>query len=132
MVLSHFKLHQSSFLKRKTLNECSRRMIPVSPDDIKTGPDGDIYVADMYEQRIDHSSHYAGRIDKKTGRPVDVGKSSSGERQGVSTPSSLAHFDYSKKSSAELIQLLDHPQSGIVRTAMRLLGDIAIRASLSL
>ena len=26
------------------------------------GPDGAIYIADLYEQRIDHSSHYAGRI----------------------------------------------------------------------
>ncbi|HAA51504.1 MAG TPA: hypothetical protein DCE43_17425, partial [Planctomycetaceae bacterium] len=29
------------------------------PVDIKVGPDGAIYVCDMYEQRIDHSSHYA-------------------------------------------------------------------------
>ncbi|MCH2611714.1 MAG: hypothetical protein MK006_11670, partial [Pirellulales bacterium] len=38
------------------------------PVDIKVGPDGAIYVADMYEQRIDHASHYQGRIDRKRGR----------------------------------------------------------------
>ncbi|MFO0871795.1 MAG: PVC-type heme-binding CxxCH protein [Pirellulales bacterium] len=38
------------------------------PVDIKVGPDGAIYVADMYEQRIDHASHYQGRIDKTSGR----------------------------------------------------------------
>src|SRR5438445_5553040 len=38
------------------------------PVDIQVGPDGGIYVADMYEQRIDHASHYQGRIDKESGR----------------------------------------------------------------
>ena len=27
-----------------------------------------MYVADFYEQRIDHASHYQGRIDKESGR----------------------------------------------------------------
>lgn len=52
------------------------------PVDIKTGPDGDIYFADMYEQHIDHSSHYAGRVDKKTGRIYKL--TNKGERPGVS------------------------------------------------
>jgi putative heme-binding domain-containing protein len=38
------------------------------PVDIQAGPDGAIYVADMYEQRIDHASHYQGRIDRDSGR----------------------------------------------------------------
>ena len=38
------------------------------PVDIQTGPDGAIYVADFYEQRIDHASHYQGRIHKESGR----------------------------------------------------------------
>jgi Glucose/sorbosone dehydrogenases len=38
------------------------------PVDVKSGPDGAVYVADLYEQRIDHSSHYAGRIDRSNGR----------------------------------------------------------------
>src|SRR5205823_10298186 len=38
------------------------------PVDIQVGPDGGIYVADMYEQRIDHASHYQGRIHKESGR----------------------------------------------------------------
>jgi putative membrane-bound dehydrogenase-like protein len=38
------------------------------PVDIQVGPDGAIYVADMYEQRIDHASHYQGRIHKESGR----------------------------------------------------------------
>jgi putative heme-binding domain-containing protein len=38
------------------------------PVDIQQGPDGALYVADMYEQRIDHASHYQGRVDPESGR----------------------------------------------------------------
>ncbi|MBM3954147.1 MAG: c-type cytochrome [Planctomycetes bacterium] len=38
------------------------------PVDIQLGPDGAVYVADFYEQRIDHASHYQGRIDRERGR----------------------------------------------------------------
>ncbi len=125
VVLSHFKPYQSSF-ETEDVERVLKTDDPwFRPVDIKTGPDGDIYVADMYEQRIDHSSHYAGRVDKKTGRiyKLTSGKAPSGERQGVSPSNSLAHFDYAKKSSAELIQLLNNPSKWHRQTAMRLLGD---------
>ncbi len=38
------------------------------PVDIQVGHDGAIYVADLYEQRIDHASHYQGRVDNTNGR----------------------------------------------------------------
>ncbi|MEI8366951.1 MAG: PVC-type heme-binding CxxCH protein [Planctomycetia bacterium] len=38
------------------------------PVDIQLGPDGALYVCDFYEQRIDHASHYQGRIDRDRGR----------------------------------------------------------------
>lgn len=38
------------------------------PVDIQMGPDGAIYVADFYEQRIDHASHYQGRVSPESGR----------------------------------------------------------------
>ena len=38
------------------------------PVDIQVGPDGAIYIADLYEQRIDHASHYQGRVDNTNGR----------------------------------------------------------------
>lgn len=38
------------------------------PVDIQTGPDGSIYVVDFYEQKIDHASHYQGRVHKESGR----------------------------------------------------------------
>ena len=38
------------------------------PVDIQVGPDGAIYVADLYEQRIDHAAHFQGRVDNTNGR----------------------------------------------------------------
>ncbi len=38
------------------------------PVDIQQGPDGALYVADFYEQRIDHASHYQGRVHTTSGR----------------------------------------------------------------
>ena len=38
------------------------------PVDIKAGPDGAIYVADMYEGQIAHLLHHDGKIDKTNGR----------------------------------------------------------------
>lgn len=45
----------------------------VRPVDVQQGPDGCIYVADMYEQRIDHGSHYQGRVHKESGRIYRIG-----------------------------------------------------------
>lgn len=38
------------------------------PVDIQEGPDGALYIADFYEQRIDHASHSQGRIHRESGR----------------------------------------------------------------
>src|SRR5262249_53226225 len=83
------------------------------PVDIKSGPDGAVYVVDMYEQRIDHSSHYAGRIDRDTGRIYRLhGKEKT-----------LKPFDYGKLSGRELVGLLGHPDKGHRKPALRLTGD---------
>jgi putative heme-binding domain-containing protein len=86
------------------------------PVDIKTGPDGYVYIADFYEQRIDHSSHYAGRIDRSSGRiyrlvPRDGGR----ETQHVP--------DYSSLPTGALIEALTHPVRWHRQTAQRVLGD---------
>src|SRR5690606_20144466 len=38
------------------------------PVDIQEGPDGALYIADFYEQRIDHASHAQGRVHRESGR----------------------------------------------------------------
>jgi len=93
------------------------------PVDIKHGPDGAVYIADFYEQRIDHSSHYAGRIDRTNGR---VYRLSDGSRPTDAWPWDRAPrppFDLAALSGDELIDLLDHPNRWFRRMALRVLGD---------
>ena len=84
------------------------------PVDIKAGPDGCIYVADLYEQRIDHSSHYAGRIDRGTGRVYRLRP-----KGDVFAPT----INYEKESSEKLVDLLDHPNKWHRQTINRILAD---------
>jgi putative heme-binding domain-containing protein len=84
------------------------------PVDIKSGPDGGVYVADMYEGQIAHLLHHEGKIDRSNGRIY---------RLTAKGAKPLAPFDLSKKSSAELIELLASPNKWFRRTAIRVLGD---------
>ncbi len=113
-MLSDVQPYQSSF-ETKDIERVLKTDDPwFRPVDIKAGPDGCIYVADMYEQRIDHSSHYAGRIDRASGRIYRL-KS----RQQPVTP----QIDYGKKTSAQLLDILKHPSRWHRQTANRLLID---------
>jgi putative membrane-bound dehydrogenase-like protein len=68
VVMSDVEMDRSSF-KTKDVGYALESTDPwFRPVDIQAGPDGAIYVADMYEQRIDHASHYQGRIHKESGR----------------------------------------------------------------
>ncbi len=84
------------------------------PVDIKAGPDGCIYVADMYEQRIDHSSHYAGRIDRTNGRVYRL--------KPKSLPKAVAS-DLDKKTDDELLTVLLSSNKWDRQEALRLIGD---------
>lgn len=114
VVLSNFKPFQSSF-ETEDIERVLKTDDPwFRPVDIKTGPDGHIYIADMYEQRIDHSSHYAGRVDKSSGRIYKL----KGQSEKPATS-----FDYSRLADADLIKLLDHPGKWHRQMAVKLLGD---------
>jgi len=118
VVLSNFRPYQSSF-ETEDVERVLKTDDPwFRPVDIKAGPDGDIYVADMYEQRIDHSSHHAGRVDKTTGRIYKL--TNKGERQGVSPSSPL---NLAALPTTDLIKILDSPAKWHRQTAIRLLGD---------
>ncbi|MFM7072225.1 MAG: PVC-type heme-binding CxxCH protein [Planctomycetota bacterium] len=68
VVFSDFQPDRSSFKTRDLGHALTTTDSWFRPVDIKAGPDGGLYVADLYEQRIDHASHYQGRIDKGSGR----------------------------------------------------------------
>jgi putative membrane-bound dehydrogenase-like protein len=84
------------------------------PVNITVGPDGAIYVCDMYEAQIAHLRHHEGKIDTSTGRIY---------RLCAKDAKPLAPFELSKISSRELMGQLKHPNKWFRRTALRLLAD---------
>ncbi len=114
VVLSEVSRDRSSFGTRDVSRPITTPDQWFRPVDITSGPDGAIYVADMYEQRIDHSSHYAGRIDRTNGRVY---------RLKAKDAAPLKPFNYAKLSGLELVALLGHADKWHRQTALRLLGD---------
>lgn len=114
VVQSHFR-NQGATFETEDINRVLKTDDQwFRPVDIKVGPDGAVYVVDMYEQRIDHSSHHAGRIDRKSGRiyrivPKEKARSKS--------------FDYSKLPSQKLVDVLKHPNKWHRQQALRLIAD---------
>src|SRR5436189_20386 len=75
---------------------------------------GAVYVADFYEAQIAHLRHHEGTIDRTNGRVYRL------QAPGIA-PSKP--FDLGKCSTAELVELLRHPNKWQRRMALRLLGD---------
>jgi len=84
------------------------------PVDIQSGPDGAVYVADFYEQRIDHAAHYQGRIHRESGRIYRI-------RAKSSSPSRPENLE--RLSSAELVERLADPNRWRRETAARLVRE---------
>jgi putative heme-binding domain-containing protein len=84
------------------------------PVDIKVGPDGALYVADMYEGQIAHLRHHEGQIDRSNGRIY---------RLKAKGAAALAPFDLRQLPSTELVGVLRHPNKWFRFTALRLLAD---------
>ena len=91
------------------------------PVDCFQGPDGSVYVADWYDKRAAHLDPI-DNWDKTSGRIYKieyVGKGKpSGESRRVTEP-----FDLSKKTSAELVELLKHPNKWWRNEARRQLTE---------
>ena len=85
------------------------------PIDCLTGPDGALYVADWYDKRANH-------VD-----PVDTWDRSNGRIYKIQTkgakPSLAIDPPLGKRSSKELIALLDNPNSWLVGEARRILME---------
>ena len=83
------------------------------PIDCLQGPDGSIYVVDWYDKRAAHLDP-VDNWDKTNGRIYKV------EYKGTKQP---GEFDLAKKSGAELVELLKHPNKWWRNEARRLLSE---------
>jgi putative membrane-bound dehydrogenase-like protein len=83
------------------------------PVDVQLGPDGSIYVADLYEQRIDHASHYQGRIHRSSGRVYRL-RAKTGAAESVH----LADL-----TDEQLLERLSHSNRWVRQTALLTWAD---------
>jgi putative membrane-bound dehydrogenase-like protein len=83
------------------------------PVDCLLGPDGSVYVADWYDKRAAHLDPI-DNWDKTNGRVYRI------EYQGTKQPEP---FDLRRKTSAELVELLKHPNKWWRNEARRLLVE---------
>jgi putative heme-binding domain-containing protein len=83
-------------------------------------PDGSMVIADFCEEFIAHGQNYQGQIDPSSGRIYRL------RGRGRTL---VSDYNLEAKSSAELVQLLDHPNLWHRQTAARLLGQRGDSAS---
>lgn len=92
------------------------------PIDIKTGPDGAVYISDWTEELIAHGQHFQGQIDPTNGRIYRL------REKGA--PAGIQPFDLAIKSTDQLIDTLKHENKWFRQEALRLLADRADRSAL--
>jgi putative heme-binding domain-containing protein len=115
VVQSDFVPDRSSFQTKDTGHPITTDDPWFRPVDIQVGPDGAIYVADFYEQRIDHASHYQGRVHAESGRIYRL--RTAGEIKRGPSP------NLGVLTSRDLVEQLKHPNKWRRQTALRLLAD---------
>jgi putative heme-binding domain-containing protein len=84
------------------------------PVDIKVGPDGAIYLADWYDEQVNHYRNHEGHIDKSNGRIYRL------KAKGAKP---IKPFDLGKLSTDELVDLLGHTNKWFRQEALQLIGD---------
>ena len=114
VMLADVKAERSSFETKDIGPIVSSTDSWFRPVDIKPAPDGSIFVADFYEEKIAHLKHNDGAIDRDTGRIYRLAAKDATFRKPV---------DLGKKTSAELVELLRCDNRWQRQTALRLLGD---------
>jgi putative heme-binding domain-containing protein len=112
--LSELIADGSTFRTRELAPAISSRDPWFRPVDIKLGPDGSIYIADWYDDQVNHYRNHEGRIDKTTGRIYRL-------RSKSWKPSPA--FDMNALTSIELVDALGGPKEWTRAEALRLIGD---------
>lgn len=84
------------------------------PVDIKSGPDGAIYVADWCDFQVNHWRNYQGNMDAANGRVYRL------KARGAKP---ARPEDLGRLTSAQLVERLSNPNRWQRQTALRLLGD---------
>jgi putative membrane-bound dehydrogenase-like protein len=81
--------------------------------DVCLGPDGSVYVCDFCDQRTAHPDPDA-KWDTSNGRIYRI------QAKGAAP---ISRFDLARKASAELVELLSHPNGWFAQHAQRLLAE---------
>lgn len=114
IVLSEFSPDGSTFRTSDVTRPVTSTDNWFRPVDIKTGPDGGVYIVDWYDGQLAHTRNHEGYLDPTNGRIY---------RMRAPNFQPAAPFDLSKRSSAELIETLRHPNKWFRQTALRVLAD---------
>lgn len=85
------------------------------------GPDGAVYVCDWCDRQVNHLKNYQGTVSKKDGRIYRI-------RSKSAKP--MVPFDLRRKTTAELVEQLSHPNRWYRETARRLIADRPDRRAL--
>ncbi len=85
------------------------------PVAIEPGPDGAIYVCDFHEQRIDHASHYQGRVTPDTGRIYRI--------SAVGNNQPAPPFDDRRLRPRQLVERLRSENRWHRQMALRVIAD---------
>lgn len=81
---------------------------------LTNSPDGSVTIADFREEYVAHGQNYQGQIDPSSGRIYRL----RGEQEALEKDINLG-----RKTSAELVELLRHPNHWHRHTAVRLLAE---------
>jgi putative heme-binding domain-containing protein len=112
VVASQMEPHGSTFRTRDIGHPITSSDNWFRPVDIQMGPDGAVYVADMYEQRIDHAAHYQGRVHTASGR---IYRLHAGHKP--------LQLDLAALPTPRLVEVLSSENKWHRQTALRLLAD---------